>query len=200
MRFFGAGLTAYYNEIDPFKAEVLREAIRAGAIAPGDVDERSIVNVEPNDLVGYAQCHFFAGGGFWSLALRQAGWPTPMAGTPATDEYNEAGNNDSSRKTVELAAWTTPAGTDGERAGTMTDQMTGSSLTQKASLVGPVRLTAFGEMLTGLDAEMESGGQLNPAHSRWLMGVPPAWDGFACTAMQSVFRRRGRLSKRASRQ
>jgi len=65
---------AYYNEIDPFKSEVLREAIQAGAIAPGDVDERSIVDVEPADLMGYAQCHFFAGGGFWSVALRQAGW------------------------------------------------------------------------------------------------------------------------------
>lgn len=67
-------VSSYYNEIDPFKAEVLREAIRAGAIAPGVVDERSIVDVKPADLMGYAQCHFFAGGGFWSVALRQAGW------------------------------------------------------------------------------------------------------------------------------
>ena len=68
-------MTAFYNEIDPFKAEVLREAIKAGVIAPGDVDERSITDVTPADLLGYTQCHFFAGGGFWSLALRQAGWP-----------------------------------------------------------------------------------------------------------------------------
>lgn len=68
-------VSAYYNEIDPLKAEVLREAIKANAIAPGDVDERSITDVEPNELVGYTQCHFFAGGGFWSLAARLAGWP-----------------------------------------------------------------------------------------------------------------------------
>ena len=68
-------MTAYYNEIDPLKAEVLREAIKVGAIAPGDVDERSIANVRPGDIAGYTQCHFFAGGGFWSLALRYAGWP-----------------------------------------------------------------------------------------------------------------------------
>ena len=68
-------MRAYYNELDAVKAEVLREAIRAGAIAPGDVDERSVADVESADLVGYTQCHFFAGGGFWSLALRQAGWP-----------------------------------------------------------------------------------------------------------------------------
>jgi DNA (cytosine-5)-methyltransferase 1 len=68
-------MSAYYNEIDPLKAEIIREAIKADAIAPGDVDEQSIVDVRPDDLMGYTQCHFFAGGGFWSFALRQAGWP-----------------------------------------------------------------------------------------------------------------------------
>lgn len=43
---------AYYNEIDPFKAEVIREAIKAGAIALGEVDERSIADVRPAELVG----------------------------------------------------------------------------------------------------------------------------------------------------
>jgi len=37
-----------------------------------------------------------------------AGWPTPMAGSPGTENYNAAGNNDSSRKTVELCGWPTP--------------------------------------------------------------------------------------------
>lgn len=66
---------AYYNEIDPFAAALLRELIRAGHIADGDVDERSIEDVRPRDLDGYTQCHFFAGIGVWSHALRQAGWP-----------------------------------------------------------------------------------------------------------------------------
>lgn len=68
-------MTAYYNEIDPFAAAWLRELIRAGEIAPGDVDERSIEDVTPADLLGYTQCHFFAGVAVWSYALRCAGWP-----------------------------------------------------------------------------------------------------------------------------
>jgi len=65
---------AYYNEFDPFAAEWLRELIKAGHIADGIVDERSIEDVQPNDLAGFTQCHFFAGIGVWSYALRQAGW------------------------------------------------------------------------------------------------------------------------------
>lgn len=66
---------AYYNEFEPYAAEWLRNLISEGLIAPGDVDTRSIVDVSPSDLAGYTQCHFFAGIGGWSLALRLAGWP-----------------------------------------------------------------------------------------------------------------------------
>ena len=67
-------MSAYYNEIDPFAAQWLRNLISAGHIAPGDVDERSIEDVRPDELKGFTQCHFFAGIGVWSYALRQAGW------------------------------------------------------------------------------------------------------------------------------
>lgn len=66
---------AYYNEFDPKAAAWLRALIEAGVIASGDVDERSILDVRPEDLAGYTQCHFFAGIGTWSAALRGAGWP-----------------------------------------------------------------------------------------------------------------------------
>lgn len=94
-----------------------------------------------------------------------AGWPTPMAGTSAQNGNNAAGNNHSSRKTVDVCK---------------TDQ--------------PARLTASGQMLTGSHAGMESGGQLNPAHSRWLMGLPPAWDACAPTETRSTRKQRASSS------
>ena len=68
-------MTSYYNENDPYAAQWLRNLIDAKHIAYGDVDTRSILDVSPSDLTGYTQCHFFAGIGAWSYALRLAGWP-----------------------------------------------------------------------------------------------------------------------------
>jgi DNA (cytosine-5)-methyltransferase 1 len=64
----------FYNDNDPFAAAWLRELIKAGHIAPGIIDERSIVEINPDEIKEYTQCHFFAGIGVWSYALRQAGW------------------------------------------------------------------------------------------------------------------------------
>jgi len=61
-------MVAYYNEIDPYAAEWLRNLIAMGEIAPGIVDERSIEDVSPDDLREFTQCHFFAGIGVWSLS------------------------------------------------------------------------------------------------------------------------------------
>ncbi|WP_312858830.1 DNA cytosine methyltransferase [Rhizobium laguerreae] len=68
-------MTAYYNENNLAAAAILKEQIRTGVIAPGVVDTRSIKDVQPDDLIGFTQCHFFAGGGLWSVAARIAGWP-----------------------------------------------------------------------------------------------------------------------------
>ena len=67
-------MSAYYNEIDPYAAAWLRNLIRDGHIADGVVDERSISDVKPEELFQFTQCHFFAGIGVWSHALRAAGW------------------------------------------------------------------------------------------------------------------------------
>ena len=68
-------MAAYYNEHDPFAVAWLRELIKANLIADGEVDDRDIQNVSPNDLRGFTQCHFFAGIAGWSYALRLAHWP-----------------------------------------------------------------------------------------------------------------------------
>jgi len=65
----------FYNEIDPFAAQWIRNLIDAGHIPPGVVDERSIEDIKPDELRGFTQCHFFAGIAGWSHALALAGWP-----------------------------------------------------------------------------------------------------------------------------
>lgn len=64
----------YYNEFDPKAAAWLRQLIKNGVIADGEVDERSIIEVQANDIRGFTQHHFFAGIGGWSYSLRLAGW------------------------------------------------------------------------------------------------------------------------------
>lgn len=66
---------AFYNEIDPFAAQWLRNLIAVGHIAAGVVDERSIAELDTADVAGPGQRHFFAGIAGWSLALRLAGVP-----------------------------------------------------------------------------------------------------------------------------
>lgn len=87
-------MTAYYNEYDAGAAAWLRELIRRGLIADGVVDERSILDVTADDLRGFTQCHFFAGIGGWSYALRLAGWPDDQpvwTGSPPCQPFSTAG-------------------------------------------------------------------------------------------------------------
>lgn len=74
-----------------------------------------------------------------------------------------------------------------------------NNLHNQCYLTHPIRITASGQMLTGSDAKMESSGQLNPAHSRWLMGFPPEWDDCAVTAMQSSRKSQPNSSKHSWR-
>jgi DNA (cytosine-5)-methyltransferase 1 len=63
----------YYNDNEQSACAWLTELIADGELPPGDVDERSICDVNAKDLP--ETCHFFAGIGGWPLALKLAGWP-----------------------------------------------------------------------------------------------------------------------------
>ncbi|MDU1757305.1 MAG: hypothetical protein E6816_22120, partial [Citrobacter sp.] len=95
-----------------------------------------------------------------------------------------------------LAGWPTPAARDGKggyQGGRMRHgKLSTDTLDVTAQIAGPARLTASGELLTGSFAEMESGGQLDPDHSRWLMGFPPEWENCAPTATPSMLKRQQR--------
>ena len=130
-----------------------------------------------------------------------AGWLTPttidnnqVAGQGAAANAPKRGTTLGGA--VRLAAWPTPTATDGKggyQGGRMRNGKPSTDrLDVAAQIAEPVRLTASGEMLTGSTAGMESGGQLDPDHSRWLMGFPPEWEDCAPTETLSILKRRQR--------
>jgi len=125
-----------------------------------------------------------------------SGWPSPTARDHSRGvklpRPHDTGIPLSQR--VAMAGWPTPS-CQNTRSGRPEEAIAknrkdGSKiqirLQDVAALTGPARLTATGEILTGCSARMESGGQLDPAHPRWLMGLPPEWDDCAPTGTRST--------------
>lgn len=150
-------------------------AVLAGWPTPtvGNVNNSRI----SEDPQGYSERHMKRPGSSTDLAIlaqATAGWPNPSC------------NNDRTGNPESAMSMTRPDGTKVQQR-----------LQDFAAICGPARLTDSGELLTGCSAGMESGGQLNPAHSRWLMGLPPEWDACAPTATRSTRSRRKSSSKNA---
>lgn len=65
----------YYNDNSAEACAWIAELIAQKLIPDGKIDQRSILDVRPDDLSGFAQCHWFAGILGWPLALQLAGIP-----------------------------------------------------------------------------------------------------------------------------
>lgn len=145
------------------------------------------------------------GGVNLQTAALLAGWPTPSA-TDGKGGYqggrvrNGKLSTDRLDVTAQLAGWPTPT-TSNDRSPCPQEAMrtyrdNGTKIQKRlqdvAALCGPARLTVSGNLLTGFTAAMESGGQLDPDHSRWLMGFPVEWEDCAPTETPSILKRRQR--------
>ena len=86
--------TIYYNDNCPQVCAWIRQLMFDGLIPYGVVDSRSILDVQPADLEGFTQCHFFCGIAGWAYALKLAGWPATRpvwTGSPPCQPFSAAG-------------------------------------------------------------------------------------------------------------
>jgi hypothetical protein len=117
-------------------------------------------------------------------------WPTTTkedAHSSARHGYMIQGNPGTTLlDAARLAGWATPVATElgntVENYVAMKKNMTSGPRTAITHPSLQAQLVVHGNVRTGYCAETGGGARLNPAHSRWLMGLPRAWDDCAPTA------------------
>ena len=116
-----------------------------------------------------------------SQQVIQASWPTPMAGSPATETYNMAGNSDYSRRVVELSAWPSPTKGNGDGGQSMANASpTGQTEDGRKITVSLPGVADLSGWPTTTRRDWKDGGEqpnvpLNALLGRvaWLSGWPP---------------------------
>jgi hypothetical protein len=131
------------------------------------------------------------------VAACLAGWPTPDkssgdGGRISADPLNRVRRSGAKKQltineAAQLAGWGTPTAQDAKHATV--------SPSEQGRDPAILRIQVFGAMSAGSPVPMAKRGQLNPAHSRWLQGYPPAWDDCAVMAMPSSRKSPKRSSK-----
>lgn len=139
-----------------------------------------------------------------STAPQSVGWPTATARDSTENARHGYMNKGHAGTTMvdaaRLSGWPTPlVDSFRSRGGARKSEMGLDQLARTLPEAGPARLLATGLLLTGSSAGMPSGGRLNPAHSRWLMGYPQEWDACAPTEMPSPRKSQRRSSKASSK-